>query len=260
MIPVNDVETELLKHPAFADVALVGYPDRHSGESACAVVVSRAPEPLELAELRGFLTARGMTEWYQPSQLRVVANLPRNATGKIRKELTVVLAWCPGHAPDGVTLYTENERRSSVVVGHWEADHRLAGTYAELPLARPTLGWRTTRPLPDALDPRRKYVLFGGTRDNSSSTHPVDFTVAALQSNPRDAIRVWAGSRDENDDDAFINVYPAGFQCLVEAAVLLHEDHHVLHIPDVSVPGRLHGRFRGSLARRARAGPHRRPR
>jgi cyclohexanecarboxylate-CoA ligase len=96
MIPVNDVETELLKHPAVADVALIGYPDGQGGESACAVVVSRAPERLELADLRGFLSARGMTEWYQPSQLRVVAEMPRNATGKIRKEL--LRRWLRGEA------------------------------------------------------------------------------------------------------------------------------------------------------------------
>jgi hypothetical protein len=127
-------------------------------------------------------------------------------------KLTAVFGWCPGHAPDGATLYTENERQSEVGVGHWEADHRLVGTYAELPLARPTQGWRATRPLPAALDPRREYVLFGGTSDNSSSTHPVEFTVAALQSNPRGTILVWAANRDENDGDEFINVDSAGFQ------------------------------------------------
>jgi hypothetical protein len=128
------------------------------------------------------------------------------------RQLTVVLGWCPGHTPDGVILYTENERQSNVSVGSWEADHPLAGTYAELPLTRPTQGWRAKRPLPDPLDPGRKYVLYGGTSDNSSSTAYVEFTVAELQSNPRGAIRVWAGRQDGNDDDEFINVDRAGFQ------------------------------------------------
>ena len=44
----------------------------------------------------GFLSARGMTEWYQPSQLRVVTDLPRNATEKIRKEL--LRRWLRGEA------------------------------------------------------------------------------------------------------------------------------------------------------------------
>jgi acyl-CoA synthetase (AMP-forming)/AMP-acid ligase II len=54
MIPVNDVESELLKHPGVADVALVGYSDGQGGELACAVIVPAAPE---------------LTIWARPSQI-----------------------------------------------------------------------------------------------------------------------------------------------------------------------------------------------
>ncbi|WP_392870938.1 hypothetical protein [Streptomyces sp. LN499] len=87
MIPINDVETELREHPGVDDVALVGYLDDQGNELACAVVVPGAAAPTTLAGLREFLTARGMTEWYQPSRLELVTELPRNATGKIRKDL-----------------------------------------------------------------------------------------------------------------------------------------------------------------------------
>ncbi|AVH60688.1 long-chain fatty acid--CoA ligase [Streptomyces dengpaensis] len=86
MIPINDVETELLAHSDVHDVALVGYLDDRGNELACAVVVPGAATPT-LAGLREFLTARGMTEWYQPSRLELVTELPRNATGKVRKDL-----------------------------------------------------------------------------------------------------------------------------------------------------------------------------
>lgn len=86
MIPVNDVETELLEHPDVHDVALVGYLDDQGNELACAVVVPGAVTPT-LAGLRKFLTARGMTDWYQPSRLELVTELPRNAIGKIRKDV-----------------------------------------------------------------------------------------------------------------------------------------------------------------------------
>ncbi|AUG76987.1 hypothetical protein CFP65_2132 [Kitasatospora sp. MMS16-BH015] len=86
MIPVADVETELLAHPGVHDVALVGYRPREDEELACAVVVPTAAAPT-LAELRAFLTARGMTDWYQPSRLELVTALPRNAMGKVRKDL-----------------------------------------------------------------------------------------------------------------------------------------------------------------------------
>ncbi|MGW9030256.1 AMP-binding protein [Streptomyces sp. NPDC055722] len=86
MIPINDVETELLAHPDIQDVALVGYLDDQGNELACAVVVPGVAAPT-LAGLREFLTARGMTDWYQPSRLELVTELPRNAIGKIRKDL-----------------------------------------------------------------------------------------------------------------------------------------------------------------------------
>ncbi|MFF2520527.1 AMP-binding protein [Streptomyces liangshanensis] len=84
MIPVNDVETELLNHPGVAEVALIGYPDGEGGELACAVVVPKSPT-LTLGELREFLTDRGMTEWYQPSRLELIGSLPRNSIGKVLK-------------------------------------------------------------------------------------------------------------------------------------------------------------------------------
>ncbi|MFF3890320.1 AMP-binding protein [Streptomyces sp. NPDC001914] len=86
MIPISDVETELLAHPDVQDVALVGYLDDLGNELACAVVVPGAATPT-LASLRESLTARGMTEWYQPSRLELVTKLPRNAIGKIRKDI-----------------------------------------------------------------------------------------------------------------------------------------------------------------------------
>lgn len=86
MIPARDVEAELLTHPDVTDVALVGYPDGQGGELACAVVVPGKSVPT-LAALREYLSARGMTRWYQPSRLELMTELPRNETGKIRRNL-----------------------------------------------------------------------------------------------------------------------------------------------------------------------------
>jgi cyclohexanecarboxylate-CoA ligase len=85
MIPATDVESVLLAHPAVRDAAVVGYPDGRDGELACAVLVSDAAPTLEA--LRAHLREQGMTGWYLPSRLEVVPALPRNATGKVRKEL-----------------------------------------------------------------------------------------------------------------------------------------------------------------------------
>ncbi|GAA0448626.1 cyclohexanecarboxylate-CoA ligase [Paractinoplanes deccanensis] len=84
LIPVNDVESELLEHPSIDDVAVVGYLDETGYERPCAVVVAHEPVP-SLAGLREFLTGRGMTEWYQPDRLEVRDRLPRNSAGKVLK-------------------------------------------------------------------------------------------------------------------------------------------------------------------------------
>jgi cyclohexanecarboxylate-CoA ligase len=87
MIPVSDVESELLRNPGVEDVALVGYPDGTGGELACAVVVPATDPPVTLDELRKYLSDEGMTEWYLPTRLEYVERLPRNSNGKVRKEL-----------------------------------------------------------------------------------------------------------------------------------------------------------------------------
>jgi cyclohexanecarboxylate-CoA ligase len=86
MIPVSDVESVLLDHPDVRDVALVGYPDGHGGELACAVVVPGRGTPT-LDGLRDWLDGLGMSEWCQPSRLELLPQLPRNETGKVRKNL-----------------------------------------------------------------------------------------------------------------------------------------------------------------------------
>jgi cyclohexanecarboxylate-CoA ligase len=96
MIPVNDVESELLRHSGVRDVALVGYPDGQGGELACAVVVPANTPAVTLDELRRHLEGLGMTDWYLPTRLECVDALPRNGTGKVRKEL--LRRWLKGEA------------------------------------------------------------------------------------------------------------------------------------------------------------------
>ena len=48
-VPVFDIENLLFKHPAVLAAALVGYPDPRLGERACAFVVLRPGQTLDLA-------------------------------------------------------------------------------------------------------------------------------------------------------------------------------------------------------------------
>jgi cyclohexanecarboxylate-CoA ligase len=87
MVPAVDVEPALLKHPGVAEVALVGVQVEHDTlDQAVAVIVPTAGATPTLGELREFLTAQGMTDWYLPTHVLIVDALPRNTTGKILKE------------------------------------------------------------------------------------------------------------------------------------------------------------------------------
>jgi len=80
------IEDELYDHPKIADVAVIGVRDRASGERVCACVVLRANAgDLTLDELRSFMVGRQVMAQKIPEQLEIVAELPRNATGKVKK-------------------------------------------------------------------------------------------------------------------------------------------------------------------------------
>jgi cyclohexanecarboxylate-CoA ligase len=85
-IPVVEVESALLDHPAVREVAVVGVPDNRLGERACAVVVPADTEqPPRLAELVAHLDGVGMAPHFWPEALAVRPALPRTTTGKIQK-------------------------------------------------------------------------------------------------------------------------------------------------------------------------------
>ena len=80
-----EVEAVLARHPAVADVAVIGIPDERWGETVYAVVVP-GPE----WDSTGFDSAELITWAHQrlagfkcPTGVCVVPELPRNATGKV---------------------------------------------------------------------------------------------------------------------------------------------------------------------------------
>lgn len=85
-----EVEAVIAKHPAVAEVAVVGLPDPEWGEIVCAVLVavSGAAAP-DVAELRGHCDGR-LAPFKQPRRVEVVATLPRTAaTGQVQRTLLV---------------------------------------------------------------------------------------------------------------------------------------------------------------------------
>jgi len=86
-ISVREVEDYLAAHPAIHSVAVVGVPHARLGETACAVVVTRAGRSVTLAELTDFLLAKGVARFKLPERLEIWPSLPANPSGKIQKFL-----------------------------------------------------------------------------------------------------------------------------------------------------------------------------
>ncbi|CAK9252124.1 unnamed protein product [Sphagnum jensenii] len=96
-----EIEAVLLEHPAIAECAVMGLPDKDYGEIISAVVV--AHEELmanAAAKSQAILTLQELQKWAQdrmapykiPHQLQVWESLPRNAMGKVnKKELKAIL-------------------------------------------------------------------------------------------------------------------------------------------------------------------------
>ncbi|GAQ87419.1 AMP-dependent synthetase and ligase family protein [Klebsormidium nitens] len=83
-----EIETELLKHSAVAECAVLGLPDATYGETVAAVIVVRSgPEGASV-------TSKDVREWAKdhlahykiPRRIEMVETMPRNAMGKVNKK------------------------------------------------------------------------------------------------------------------------------------------------------------------------------
>ena len=88
-ISTIEVEQAIISHPAIADVAVIGVPDEKWGEKLRAYVVL-APETDATAEVEGSVVdhCRALIAGYKvPRDYRIIEELPRTSTGKVRKNV-----------------------------------------------------------------------------------------------------------------------------------------------------------------------------
>jgi len=83
-ISATDVEAVILEHPDVQEAAVIGVPHQVLGEDVGAFVVRKPGASLDNDALTTFCAER-LADYKRPRKLWFVAELPRNATGKVMK-------------------------------------------------------------------------------------------------------------------------------------------------------------------------------
>ena len=81
-----EVESVLGGHPSILEVAVIGIPDEKFGEALLAVVALKQGASLTQDELLGFSREK-IAGFKIPRQMKIVDALPRNASGKVLKNV-----------------------------------------------------------------------------------------------------------------------------------------------------------------------------
>jgi acyl-CoA synthetase (AMP-forming)/AMP-acid ligase II len=79
-----EVENVVAKHPAVAQVAVIGLPDQHWGERVHAVAALNPGAALDLDDLREFCKQE-IAGYKAPRSLEIVTEFPLSGAGKILK-------------------------------------------------------------------------------------------------------------------------------------------------------------------------------
>ena len=85
-ISAKEIEDVLHLHPNVAEAAVVAMPHKRLGEGVCAFIIARS-DPPGFAEIGAFVGEHGLARQKRPERIEYVDNLPRTASGKVRKDV-----------------------------------------------------------------------------------------------------------------------------------------------------------------------------
>ncbi|WP_082958332.1 class I adenylate-forming enzyme family protein [Mycobacterium alsense] len=86
-ISSKEVEDVVSSHPAVAEAAALGAPDRRYGERVCVFVVVKPGQRFDVAEAADHFQRCGLARQKTPERVVIVDELPRTASGKVQKHL-----------------------------------------------------------------------------------------------------------------------------------------------------------------------------
>ena len=87
-ISAKDVEDVLHDHPDIREVAVVAMPHKRLGEGVCAYIVPEsADSELDLRAVAAFADQAALAKQKIPEHVEIVSELPRTASGKVRKDV-----------------------------------------------------------------------------------------------------------------------------------------------------------------------------
>lgn len=95
-IAPTEIENVLYQHPAVLEASVVGVPDPEWGEAIVAVVVPKEGVVVDPEELRTHCRMSDLSSFKVPERVLVVDSLPKNAVGKIQKDVVRSQFWGDG--------------------------------------------------------------------------------------------------------------------------------------------------------------------